>query len=121
MAWGILLAVLWKLSPSSMRWARLDWAIWTMTVGSVVMAIALLVSDLTYQSSEAVMRTSEELKLWVLLGGLAVADGAMGWVLTRNAPSVGISRFRAAAIWIGGMNGFLLAVAGGVWCLERSG
>jgi len=105
LAWPTLLAVVWFLSDPLWRFARLDWCLWAMTVGSVVMAMGLC----TY---------FVRLVLWIdlpapelfLLGGLLTADVAMCFVLTRCAPSVGVSRTAAALMWIAGMNGFLLTI-----------
>ena len=90
-----------------------------MTVGSVVMALALLAASLVAAWLPPPLAplappvpldefgTTPMPVLLTLLIGLGVADLAMGWVLVRNAPAVGLGRRRAAGLWIGGMNGFL--------------
>ena len=105
LAWPTLLIGVWLSSAPAWRFARLDWCLWIMTVGSVVMAMGLCVYFV-------------RIILWVelpnpklfLLGGLFAADAAMGWVMTRYAPSVEISRITAGMLWIVGMNGFLLTI-----------
>lgn len=103
LAWCVLHAGLWRCSPPRLRPARVDWCLWTMTVGSVAMALGLLAAAITGRTLPA------------LLGGLSVADVAMGWVFTRYAPTVRVSRTAALLLWVTGMNGLLIAAVGVVW------
>ena len=114
-AWLVMLMLIHRLSPADLRWPRLDWAIWTMTVGSVVMAVALLVAGLWQR-----LAGPGSAVLAILLGGLLVADAAMAWVLTRNAPAVEVTRGQALLIWLPGMNGLLATLVAATWWLERS-
>ncbi len=102
LAWPTLLAAIWCRSEPAWRFARLDWCLWTMTVGSVAMTLGLLAT--------AVITPLGFDPLVALLGGLLLADVAMGWVFTRYAPSLGVTRTIALLLWIVGMNGFLTAV-----------
>lgn len=106
LAWPALLAGVWIFSAARWRFARLDWCLWTMTVGSVAMALALLLNLFTPNP------------ILTLLGGLLFADVAMGWVLTRYALTVGVQRTTALLLWVGGMNGLLAAIVAGVWLIE---
>ncbi|MEM1027905.1 MAG: hypothetical protein AAGJ38_07455 [Planctomycetota bacterium] len=103
-AWPIFLALVWFSTPPALRFARLDWGLWAMTVGSVVMAMGLLATLIGSIAGWPPLAT--------LLSGLLVADVAMGWVLTRYAPGVAVSRRAALLMWVGGMNLFLLAFVG---------
>ncbi|MEM7626930.1 MAG: hypothetical protein AAF333_15150 [Planctomycetota bacterium] len=102
LAWSIFLMGIWNCSEPQWKYARLDWCFWTMTVGCVVMAAGLFLGNLfpAHQTP-------------LLLGALGVADVAMGWVFTRYAPTVGVSRPKALGLWAGCMNGLfvLLVVA----------
>lgn len=111
LAWPTLLAAVWFRSPPVWRFARLDWCLWTMTVGSVAMTLGLLAT--------AVGQLVDLDPLVTLLGGLLLANVAMGWVFTRYAPALGVKRNTALLIWVGGMNGFLAAVVGLAAWLER--
>lgn len=111
LAWPTLLAVVWFRSPTGWRFARLDWCLWTMTVGSVAMTLGLLAT--------AVGQLVDLNPLITLLGGLVLADVAMGWVFTRYAPTLDVKRTTALLIWVVGMNGFLAGVVGLAAWLER--
>lgn len=99
-AWPALLLGVWFRSEVKLRFARIDWCIWTMTVGSVAMTLGLLAA---YVGQILWLEP-----LWILVGGLFIADVAMGWVFTRYAPAIGVRRLDAMILWIGGMNGFLM-------------
>ena len=108
-AWAVLLGLVAWRSPGVWRWPRVDWCVWTMTVGSVVMAAALLAVAVVERMARAEAGGMTNPVAATLLGGLLVADAAMAWVLTRNAPAVGMPRPLALLLWLGGMNGFLAA------------
>lgn len=113
LAWPTLLVGVWMRSAPAWRFARLDWCLWTMTVGSVAMTLGLLAA-----ATNALL-PQPFAPLVPLLGDLLLADVAMGWVFTRYAPTVGVARSVAIALWVGGMNGFLAAVCGLAVLLER--
>ena len=115
LAWPLLLAGVTVMSPRGFRRARIDWCIWTMTVGSTAMAMGL-----TAFLVLMIGGVSLSVDPWVaLLGGLVLADAAMGWVFTRYAPTVGVGRWTAVGVWVLGMNGFLFAVVACAIALER--
>lgn len=96
-AWPILFLGVWNSSEPRWKYTRLDWCFWTMTVGSVAMTTGLFVAQLFPTNQES-----------VLLATLGVADVAMGWVFTRYAPTVGVTRPRALWIWGVCMNGLFI-------------
>lgn len=104
MAWLILLTCIWFCSQAKWRFARLDWCLWTMGIGSVVMTVALLAA-----TALPVFGLSPSL---ILLVGLVLADITMGWVLISQAPKLEVKHATAAWTWLVGMNGFLLAFIG---------
>ena len=114
LAWPMLLLGVWTQSDPAWRFARLDWCLWTMTVGSVAMTLGLLAAATNALLVQPVS------PLVPLLGGLLIADVAMSWVLTRYAPTVNVARPLALTLWVGGMNGFLAAVCGLAALLERT-
>ncbi|MEO1235845.1 MAG: hypothetical protein AAFX76_03545 [Planctomycetota bacterium] len=115
LAWPALLAGVWMASPRGLRRSRIDWCVWTMAVGSTAMAIGLTACLVL-----AAQHTTPSVHPWLaLVGGVLLADVAMGWVFTRYAPTVGVRRWTAVGVWVVGMNGFLLAVVGLAIALER--
>ncbi|MEM9418521.1 MAG: hypothetical protein AAGA25_05620 [Planctomycetota bacterium] len=103
-AWFVLLSGVWFSSQSKWRFARMDWCLWTMAVGSIMMTIALLAATALPSLGFDPMP--------LLLGGLLLADLTMGWALISQAPKLEVKRVTAALTWIVGMNGFLLAFLG---------
>ncbi|MEM1109419.1 MAG: hypothetical protein AAGH99_12105 [Planctomycetota bacterium] len=110
-AWPLLLAAVWLRSEPAWRLARLDWCLWTMTVGSVVMAFGLLATTIAIPLGMNPLAT--------LAGGLLAADIAMGLAFTRYAPALSVRCRTALLIWVLGMNGFLFGVVTLAAWLER--
>ncbi|MEL7089113.1 MAG: hypothetical protein AAGL98_11845 [Planctomycetota bacterium] len=115
LAWPVFLGGLYVLSSADWRWARIYWGLWTMTVGTAVMAVGLCAATLLALAFTGL----SVYPWWALLGGLWLADVAMGGLLVGYAPGVGITRPVALGLWVGGMNGFLVAVCGLAVLFER--
>ncbi|MEM6459918.1 MAG: hypothetical protein AAF710_11070 [Planctomycetota bacterium] len=129
--WVALFCGVWFAPPADLRWPRIDWCLWTVGVGSVVLlagAVAVLLTfvGLGLIDQHLPWSWNQFIGNWLapaILPGatLLVADGVMAHAMIRHAPRVGVSRRCAAAIWFGGMNGLLLAMVATAWALGWTG
>ncbi|MEM9883927.1 MAG: hypothetical protein AAF800_13525 [Planctomycetota bacterium] len=129
--WVVLFAGVWLGSPRRLRWPRIDWCLWTVGVGIVVLlagaaAVLLTFVGLGLIDQHLPWSWNRFIGVWLgpaILPGatLLAADGLMAHAMIRHAPRVGVPRRLAAAVWFGGMNGLLLALVAAAWALGWTG